>query len=660
MPVNPGDCVIAIVGAGPWGTYALDRLAARVNQLTTVGIRLIVVFDAAGSFGDGRIHSADQVSTSRLNRVASQVGFAADESLIGAPLLPRELRPTLAEWSTEGPTADAKSVRAMQAPTRSLHGYALRAAFRRHESHLQASGVDVECIHGTVTSVRPDQRGVSLLFLDSGRACHRRVRAVLLTTGHGVGRANETGVLLSGPYPLRAGVRESNVPAGGVVAVDGAGLTAIDVLIHLTEGRGGAFVDGPKGLRYVPSGREPSRILPVSPGGLLPSARPRNQKATDASGLGHQALELDPRWFSLATVECIEQRRRSLDFDRDILPFVVAEMALTYYCVLVGETYVERLAQAGHGYVAKALADGEPLRFDDLVGQLHQTFMNLWAYDAVRSRVRSIVCALPSSPWLIEAVSWPDSLRFDWHTFADPLGNLTSGLPWSEAVLCLMRWDLACAEQGNLDNPWKAAWDGVWRDLRPVLSRVLDFDALSSDSKERFLQTHWRTYARQVNGADPDTVAKVIALIEAGLVDLSAGRGAQIAAEGERHVITTTTSGDIAVDVVVPGRVPKVDLRSEPPFAQMLREGQLRDRTHVVGESVPDLSRGFHPLSISGSEDRRITIVGVPTEGVVFFQLALARPHSSGSVIGVLEGWAAELVGEVLRPRTESVSQTLR
>lgn len=83
----------------------MERLAARAQRLVDLGCSRVVILEATGSFGDGRIHSATQVRTSALNRVASQVGFGADEALLGAPLLPVALRPTLAEWLERGASA---------------------------------------------------------------------------------------------------------------------------------------------------------------------------------------------------------------------------------------------------------------------------------------------------------------------------------------------------------------------------------------------------------------------------------------------------------------------------------------------------------------------------------------------------------------------------
>src|SRR4051812_5695360 len=96
---TPSELSLAIVGGGPMCTYALERLAALLPRIATVRLK-ISIFDKAGSFGSGATHSELQSVSSYMNRVASQIAFAADESNQRAGrLLRRALRPTFFEWT---------------------------------------------------------------------------------------------------------------------------------------------------------------------------------------------------------------------------------------------------------------------------------------------------------------------------------------------------------------------------------------------------------------------------------------------------------------------------------------------------------------------------------------------------------------------------------
>ncbi|WP_420707676.1 hypothetical protein, partial [Streptomyces sp. NRRL F-3273] len=59
------------------------------------------------------------------------------------------------------------------------------------------------------------------------------------------------------------------------------------------------------------------------------------------------------------------------------------------------------------------------------------------------------------------------------------------------------------AVHGNLNNPHKAAADGVWRDLRRVISYAVDDGGLTPASHRVFLARYVRIHNRLANGAPP-------------------------------------------------------------------------------------------------------------------------------------------------------------
>jgi hypothetical protein len=124
-------------------------------------------------------------------------------------------------------------------------------------------------------------------------------------------------------------------------------MTVIDVALHLTAGRGGRFEPrGPGELRYVPSGAEPSAILLLSESGLFPYCRPADLDAVTPMVAANGGRFL--------TTEAIDQVRRTsgssvaggrakLDFDRQVLPLVVLEMAYLHYGTLYGRAAAAHL-----------------------------------------------------------------------------------------------------------------------------------------------------------------------------------------------------------------------------------------------------------------------------------------------------------------------------
>ena len=148
-----------------------------------------------------------------------------------------------------------------------------------------------------------------------------------------------------------------SVPPGSVGRRSGLGLTAIDVLLYLSEGRGGAFVarrdtGQAERLNYVPSGLEPSRLIAFSPSGLFTMCRPQNAKGDDPE-LHHHGV-----FFTVDAVRVLRavvgtpvtmpngEVKRQLDCEAHLFPLIVLEMA-TCYKTLLGESFAAGAARGG-------------------------------------------------------------------------------------------------------------------------------------------------------------------------------------------------------------------------------------------------------------------------------------------------------------------------
>ena len=294
---------LAIVGGGPLCVYALERLAAQLGAIERpqagTGLR-IDVFERSGRFGAGEVNHDLQPATSLLNRVAAQIGFSADETNTSvAALLPAGARPTFLEWAVRrsrerGDPAYALAPAAI--PSRRMHGEALTETFTAYVARLREAGVELHCHARSVVDLVPEaDHSFTIVCADAEHGdCAAIIRAdrVLLATGNAASFAQSPppppdarGLRrIARVYPLDRQLTEATVPRGAQVAISGLGLTAADVLLYLTEGRGGRFEKEDEAglrLRYVACGREPARIVAFSPSGMLPCCRPENFKLLD-------------------------------------------------------------------------------------------------------------------------------------------------------------------------------------------------------------------------------------------------------------------------------------------------------------------------------------------------------------------------------------------
>ncbi|ALO67177.1 hypothetical protein AS189_12535 [Arthrobacter alpinus] len=162
-------------------------------------------------------------------------------------------------------------------PPRALVGCYLREQFQLLEEH---GNVAVTHAPHAVTAV--DREGAK--WQVQGAFGSELYDEVLVATGHGLGDVKpwqpQPGQALTGalnPYPLigsYSSLTTSCIGADSNVWIRGSALTAYDVALLLTEGRGGSWQGPTNGaptreLRYVPSGREPKSITFASRSGLL-------------------------------------------------------------------------------------------------------------------------------------------------------------------------------------------------------------------------------------------------------------------------------------------------------------------------------------------------------------------------------------------------------
>ncbi|GAA4178615.1 FAD/NAD(P)-binding protein [Gryllotalpicola koreensis] len=333
-----------MLGAGPRGVGWLERFAEnlRAGELgqgaARSGIRIVLIDPYRP--GPGRLWRYDQSPLLKLNSLAADVTMFTDaSSTIEGPIAPG---PSLAEWAERWRAGslevqiDDPAVRAeleqlgpASFPTRRLQSFYLEWFHRRTLARLPA-GVEVEWHRSTAVSVAEDG-GRQLVGLADGETV--RADAVLYALGHNESAlagehelldvfAREHGAYYLAPA-FTADADLEGLPAGQDVIVRGMGLAAIDLVVLLTQGRGGRFepaAEASGGLRYVPSGREPLLHLGSRRG------VPYHSKVT--SRLVAPRAEL--RFFT-RDIAAELGARGNVDFAAEVWPLIAKEALHGYY-----------------------------------------------------------------------------------------------------------------------------------------------------------------------------------------------------------------------------------------------------------------------------------------------------------------------------------------
>ena len=319
---RPEPVRLAIIGCGPKGHYALESLCTLAAQQIPPTPFDIAIYEDTCLPGAGAIYDPSQPAYLLMNFasrfVDAWVREAGDRTI--AP--PSASRPSLVEWLQKHAPEDADP-----------DGFVPRAMVGRYLADSLT----------TVLAERPDtirvrfcfERVVAVDKKDSRwRVCSPSLvddfDEVLITTGHQdwqrrSRRSSPSAHPATIPsiFPVRTRLGPEAIPSASVVGFKGFALTWIDAALALTVGRGGVFCDKEDGFHYVPSGREPARLVPMSRTGRPMLCKPdyRRFSSPAPEGLWEERSE---------AIRARALPSESIDFERTIWPEILkgADQAL--------------------------------------------------------------------------------------------------------------------------------------------------------------------------------------------------------------------------------------------------------------------------------------------------------------------------------------------
>jgi uncharacterized NAD(P)/FAD-binding protein YdhS len=596
---------LAIIGVGPRGVYALEHLTDLLLK-SPLRAPLDVHLIEPGELGAGAVWRTDQPAFLLMNTISSQVTAFGDDGESGRG-------PTMYEWLQK----EGVNIGPDDYPARADHGRylmdALRAVIGRNVPHLTVHvhpcrAIDVLHEGGRHRVVLEKEHGSVL------------VDVVLLATGHSehastehdeladfVKAQNELGFTRTGflpsVYPVERGIAPLNEMVS--LGVLGLGLASLDAIIAATEGKGGVFERGADGeLFYRPSGKEP-RIYAWSRSGLPLAARGINQKG--ATGRHTARVFTKARIDEMIARSVEKTGAPQLSFKDDVLPVVIQEMEYVYYSVLRGKDFAE-------AYLAAAPDD----------------------------RVR-----------LLADVSGED--RFAWEALTMPLEGkvFKTREEFRTFLLGWMRKDVAEARKGNLLSPYKAACD-VLRDLRGNLRRAYEFGGMTADAHRTFDRHFWPTHNRIAVGPPLVRIEQLVALVEAGVLDLFWGENPRIAPCPERGCFKLSSwsfnSPSVYIDVLANGRVAQPNIRTDTsPLLNNLRAGGvIRPYANTSGGEtyVPcgiDITPRYNVIGADGVANGGVYALGILTEGTQLYTSVAASPGVGARALLDAQGWARDV-----------------
>ncbi|MFY0408663.1 FAD/NAD(P)-binding protein [Solicola sp. PLA-1-18] len=620
---------VVLVGAGPRSLVLLGRIAAHAASTTTpFEVHLVDPHPK----GAGRIWRDDQSDLLRLNTTAEDLTVHTDG----------DAGPSLADWLTllrpgdlgdDALEAEAREIGRLEFPTRRLSAAYFDRTYRRAVESLPAHVRVVEHAQKAV-DVR-DQDGRRSVVLADGTSLD--AAAVVLLTSHvdqeptaEAGRlAHEIeaggGVFVGPGYG--ADLDLSSVPAGEDVVVRGLGLGFVDVMVLLTEGRGGAFHRTGTGdrLRYEPSGREP-HLLVGSRRGVPFHCKPMYRLVA--------GLPDGPRFLTPDVVAGLVAEHDRLDLAEHVWPLVERELTWSYY---------RELALGHPDRVAVAWADLDAALEHEPFGSTALEDLLAWA------------------------VPDPDD-RLDLRADDRPLAGLR--LPDVEAL----GEHVAARVRADVDrrtDPRHSADLGLFHGLLRTLGAlgpVLASPTTSVSSRLRDFDQRWfGFFSYYASGPPPDRLEQLLALHEAGIVDFL-GAGLEVDVDPDTHEVVATSRtipGEVRARALVEATVPAPDVtRTRDVMLAALRDrGDLQAQRLVAddGSEVPTgrvvVDAGAHVVDADGAAHPWLLALGMHTTAPV---AAFARPGSNGPVHRQADVVARDVVALATAARPAPVTTTKR
>ena len=601
---------VAIIGGGPKGIYGFERLAAWLKVCPPSDDIEIHIFNRSDSFGAGENYRTDQPFWLLMNNPVGEIDMWGEEK--PPPVVPQPL--PFSEWLYHN-VDDSISI--SDYASRAMAGRYLIHGFNIIASNLPENVIG-KYIVGEVVDLCSDSGKYSLHLKDDEDVRTDRFDHVLIATGHPVRRETKQGRKFQSfadehenagfiPFVYPAETVFSDVPPNCTVGIKGMGLTFVDAVLALTEGRGGRFtrVEKTDNLSYTPSGDEPKIIYPFSRSGL--PMIPRITVPNTNSGL---------MFFTKSTLQEFGSGTK-LNFQQQIWPLLKQDMIYAYYDI----------AMKNSGYPMGLFICEDFEDVERFVAGYHKKY--------------------------------PSEIRFDAKKFLDPLQETAfhEGKSHHQYIEDLYNIYLREARKGELRSPL-AAVTAVWRKASSLFCELYSFGGLTPDSHNHFDCSMRGKLNRVTFGPPVKSAEKLYALMEFGILNFDAARNPDLTLDDKSGSFILQSNSDKSrypVQYLVDARIPKVALADDPGplFGSMLNRGLITIYENRFGEeayrpgAINITRRGF-VIDKNGHINRQIAVTGTPTEGITFDNDTLSRDRNN-----FVDGWAECISREYTESRTE-------
>ncbi|TCO11084.1 FAD/NAD(P)-binding protein [Natronoflexus pectinivorans] len=584
---------IAIIGLGPKGLYGFERILAQLKANPTKEKVEIHLFNKTRFMGSGDIYRSDQPGYLLMNFANKHINMWTEESpppVVEDPLSFSEY----ISLETQTPQGEIESLYASRATV----GCYLEKGFARLKKNLPENVILQQHIL-EVRSVEKMDEVYSIGFMQGGKKCWLTdFQNILITTGHQRHKeaTDKNHSKVSFIYPVQQKLNEWTQQ--NTVAVKGMGLTFIDAVLALTEGKGGFFTKNNDGKYiYKASGREPKRIFPFSKSGWPIMPKYDFNLKND--------YELFVKRLKLLN-------HKKLSFKYEILPLIERDMGYTYYSTLF--THEREMLEYHPNY--------------DVINRQIETFHQ----------------------------KHPGYARFSLDKLLEPEFNSSKCNHQN-----ILEYLTAFTNENNRDIEHEAQLRAasVWRRISPIFNDIYSFSGLDAASHQEFDEYYFGKLNRIAYGPPPENLKKMIALANTGIVDFRFAKSPNIEPFKNGYMLSNGISENYC-DILIDARIPKNSIEKEVTGLfinlcknHLARPYENRDKNMNYAPGTLEIDRNGNLINPQGKAEN-ITLYGTPTESIVHDNDTLSRTRNNFA-----SSWSLSVMQHIINYTNANIMSTV-
>ncbi|MDN3667522.1 FAD/NAD(P)-binding protein [Algibacter miyuki] len=276
---------VAIIGMGPRGGYALERLIIELAEQYSLSNINISVFEITGNFGNGQVYGLDQNQSNWIN-ITERILKIEKRKAIHTATVKIESFPSYHEWvSTDFSTCSEDDIDTY--PPRAKIGKFLSERFQslikplveaKIVSLYQEQAKKVEWIDYRRLQIITDSnnyKGFDDILLTIGHQSTELSEQIIAWDTYAANKESMT--LFKSPYPIANYLQHHNLTHTSTIGIRGFGLAMIDVVRAIAENFGAFSTEEQNGIcTYQTAYDIKNLFVPFSLDGLPPVPKPLN------------------------------------------------------------------------------------------------------------------------------------------------------------------------------------------------------------------------------------------------------------------------------------------------------------------------------------------------------------------------------------------------